>query len=182
MLWFFSRASGAVSLILLTGVLALGVATASRWVPSRSALVVALHRSLSLGMSVFLVAHIATAVLDGYVDISWWSTVLPFTSGYETVWIGLGALAFDLFVALLVTSLLRHRLGARAWRGVHWFAYAMWPLAVVHGFAMGTADMAWLRDVSIVCGLVGVAAVAARVAMTSADARARAAVDEEEWR
>jgi sulfoxide reductase heme-binding subunit YedZ len=34
--------------------------------------------------------------------------------------------------AVIVTSLLRARLGRRTWRAVHWLAYASWPVAVVH--------------------------------------------------
>src|ERR1700730_10987108 len=47
------------------------------------------------------------------------AAVIPFTSGYRTFWLGLGAIAFDLILALVITSLLRGRLSYRAWRAVH---------------------------------------------------------------
>ena len=55
-----------------------------------------LHRWLSLGMVVFLVVHIATAIAETYVSIDAISAIVPFTSGYETLWVGLGTLAVDL--------------------------------------------------------------------------------------
>ncbi len=138
-LWYFSRATGIVSLLLLTLVMVLGIAVAGRATaatPAR-AFVAGLHRVAALMSVCFLGLHIATAVLDSYVDIGWISVLVPFTSGYEPVWVGLGTAAFDLILALVATSLLRTRLGRRRWRAVHWAAYALWPIAFVHGLTAG---------------------------------------------
>ena len=64
--------------------------------------------------------------------------VVPFVGAYRPFWLGLGALALDLLAALIVTSLLRARIGLRAWRAVHWVAYACWPVALVHGLGTGS--------------------------------------------
>ena len=61
---------------------------------------------------------------------------IPFASPYRPVWLGLGAVAFDLLLAVVVTSVLRARIGVRAWRTVHWLAYASWPLALVHSLTV----------------------------------------------
>ena len=55
---------------------------------------------------------------DPYVSIGWWAAVLPFTAHYRTLALGLGALAVDLGAAVLITSLVRQRLGHRWWRTV----------------------------------------------------------------
>jgi hypothetical protein len=106
---------------MLTVVLVLGMLTASRRPPRgiRSAVVMGLHRSLALGASVFLVVHIATAIIESSVSIDAVSANVPFTSGYESAWVGLGTVAVDLVAAVVVTSLLRHRLSERVWRTVH---------------------------------------------------------------
>lgn len=111
-LWYLSRATGVVSVVLLTAVVVLGVVTAGRRSPhgTHATVVMALHRWLSLGMSAFLVAHILTAILDGYVDIGLLATLVPFTSGYETLWVSIGTLAVDLLLAVVATSLLRSRI------------------------------------------------------------------------
>jgi DMSO/TMAO reductase YedYZ heme-binding membrane subunit len=76
----------------------------------------------------------------------------------------MGALAFDLLIAIVVTSLLRARLGFRTWRFVHWFAYAAWPIAVVHGIATGSdSGSAWGLGLTLVCIAIAAAAVALRV-------------------
>ena len=63
-----------------------------------------------------------------------------------------------------MTSVLRARLGLRAWRAVHWAAYACWPVAVLHGLGTGTdARSAWLQLLTGACVAGVVAALAARL-------------------
>ena len=139
-LWVLSRATGMVSLALLTVVMVLGIVvqrqrrmgTLPRFV------VVGLHRNAALLAVALLVVHVATVVYDPYVSIRWVDAVVPFLGSYRPFWLGLGALAVDLVVALVATSLLRHRMPARAWRAVHWTAYACWPVALAHGIGTGT--------------------------------------------
>lgn len=182
-MWFLSRATGVASIVLLTAVLILGMLTASRRPSSglRSAVVMGLHRSLALGASAFLVVHIATAIAETYVDIDVISAIVPFTAGYEAAWVGLGTLAVDLTIAVVVTSLLRHRLPDRAWRAVHLTAFALWPLAVAHGIALGTSDEPVLRLLTNACAVTGAAAMAWRVFVTNADTERRRAVALQEW-
>jgi methionine sulfoxide reductase heme-binding subunit len=117
---------------------------------------VGLHRNAALFAVVLLVIHIATAVIDPYVTIGWVSAIVPFTSSYEPLWLGLGALAIDLLAAVVVTSLLRFRLGIRLWRAVHWLAYAVWPLAAIHGIgAASDLQSGVLLDV-VLATIVGV--------------------------
>jgi sulfoxide reductase heme-binding subunit YedZ len=63
--------------------------------------------------------HVATALLDGYAPIGLLAVLIPGTAGYRPLWLGLGAVALDLLLAVLATSLVRHRLGHRTWRLVH---------------------------------------------------------------
>jgi predicted ferric reductase len=139
-LWYLSRGSGLVSLVLLTLTVVGGIATSARWATARwpRFVVVGLHRNVSLLAVVFLGLHVASVVVDGYVPIRWLDVVVPFSSAYKPVWLGLGAVAFGLLLAIVVTSLLRVRVGRRAWRAVHWLAYACWPVAVAHGLGIGS--------------------------------------------
>jgi len=162
-LWYLGRSSGVVSLLLLTLVVALGIATRSgRPLPGLPRFAVsAVHRSASLLAVVFLTVHVVTLTLDPQSQLRWLDTVLPFGSNTKPLWIGLGAASLDLMVALVVTSLLRQRIGRRAWRAIHWTAYALWPFAVLHTIGTGT-DMhsVWMLGLLAVCtimvaGLVG---------------------------
>jgi predicted ferric reductase len=183
LLWFVSRATGVASIVLLTIVLVLGLVTSGRRSPhSESAtVVITVHRWLSLGMVVFMVGHVATAIAETYVSIDLVSAVLPFTSGYETLWVGLGTLAVDIMAAVVVTSLLRHRLAERTWRRVHVLSYALWPMALVHGLALGTASEPLLRGTTIVCAVAGVAALTWRWSGTHHDRQRRLDVAAQEW-
>ncbi len=163
-LWLVARGAGMVSLVLFTAVVCLGVLTVVRWQsPSWPRfLSVGLHRNLALLSVVFLVLHIVTAIVDPYTSLGLVAAAIPFASSYRPLWVGLGVIAFDLLMALVVSSLLRARLGQRAWRAIHWLAYAAWPLALGHGFGSGSDGSAvWMLGIQAVC--VVAVAVAWRV-------------------
>jgi DMSO/TMAO reductase YedYZ heme-binding membrane subunit len=171
-LWFATRAFGLVTLALFSTVVVLGLLTAGRRAPLRPAFVVAgLHRSLALLALAFLGLHIAANVIDTYVTIRWVDAVVPFISAYRPFWLGLGAIACDIVLVLIITSLLRVRVGPRAWRAVHWLAYACWPIAVVHGIGVGT-DRTLTLAVDAAC-LIGVATAAAVRAAAAREPAAR---------
>jgi methionine sulfoxide reductase heme-binding subunit len=159
--WYLMRATGVTSLVLLSAVLVLGIGTVRRWrAPNAPAFVTAaVHRSISLLSVVFIGVHVVTAMLDPYAAVSVTATVVPFVGSGRPLWVGLGALALDLVVALIVTSLLRRHLGVRAWRSVHWLAYLCWPVAAAHAIGMGSdVRSLWLQAVLAVCvGSLGLA-------------------------
>ena len=183
LLWYTSRATGIASIVLLTTVLVLGLVVGSRRPPSatRAAVVMGLHRSLSLGLVAFVLVHVTTAIAETYVSIDLISAVVPFTSSYQRVWVGLGTTAFDLLIAVVVTSVSRHRMPESWWRAVHWTAYLLWPITVVHAFVLGTANELGLRLVTVACGLVGVVALLWRATATDPHAEWRDRIASEEW-
>jgi DMSO/TMAO reductase YedYZ heme-binding membrane subunit len=167
-LWYLARGSGVVAMVLLTAAVVMGIMTSVRWSSPRwpRFVVEFLHRNVALLTVVFLVIHIATVVLDGFAPIGWKDAVLPFASAYRPLWLGLGAVAFDLIVALVVTSLLRHRIGHRTWRVLHWFAYVCWPVAIVHGLGTGTdTKVGVVLVVNVMCVVAVLASVWWRLAV-----------------
>ncbi len=162
-LWYFARGSGVVTLLLLSAATVLGLlSTARAAAPGWSRLVVqGVHRNVSLLVVVFLALHVATIELDRFVPMRWIDAVVPFVSRYRPFWVGLGAIVFDLLLAVIVTSIWRVRVGLRAWRVVHWLSYAAWPLAVVHGLGMGSdRSEPWYLAVTLAC-VAGVGGAAA---------------------
>jgi Ferric reductase like transmembrane component len=153
-LWYLSRGSGAVSLILLSTAVVLGVVDQRRWRSVRwpRFTLHALHRWVSLFAVAFLTVHILSAVLDSFAPVRLLDALLPFAGSYRPLWLGLGALAFDILLAVTITSLLRKRIGQRTWRAVHWLSYAAWPVAVVHGLGTGSDVRAgWLLAITAAC-------------------------------
>ena len=164
--WYLTRSTGAVALLLLTIALALGVLDVQRWSTPRwpRFVVDSLHRNVSLLSMVFLVLHIITSVLDSFAPIGLLDAFIPFVGSYRPFWLGLGAVSFDLILAVIVTSLMRQRMGFVTWRAIHWLTYASWPIALLHGFGTGSdVKSTWLLLLSVGCAAIVVAAVVARV-------------------
>jgi sulfoxide reductase heme-binding subunit YedZ len=170
-LWFATRGAGIVSLLLFTAVTCLGILTVVRWQsPSWPRfLTVQLHRNLALLSVGFLAIHIVTAIVDPFTSLGLVAAAIPFASSYRPLWVGLGVISMDLTIAIILTSLLRDRLGQRAWRAVHWLAYASWPLAVVHSLGAGSDAFApWMLAITGTCvAAVGAAVVWRLTAVTS---------------
>jgi methionine sulfoxide reductase heme-binding subunit len=165
-LWYATRATGLVALLLLTASVLLGVLTAGRLRANAwpRFLTAGLHRNIALLACAFLALHVGTTVLDSYTSIPPGAAFIPFLSPYKRIWLTLGAVALDLFIALLVTSLVRGRLGHRAWRLVHWSGYACWSIAVLHGAGAGTDEHSiWAGGLTAGCLAVVGAAAAWRI-------------------
>jgi sulfoxide reductase heme-binding subunit YedZ len=162
--WYFGRATGLIALVLLTATIVLGVlgplrVSSTRW--PRFA-IRTLHRDLALASLLMIAIHVVTVVLDGYVHIPLSAAVLPIGSSYRPFWMALGAVSFDLLLAIVLTSLLRHQIGDRIWRRVHWLTYASWPIAVAHGLGAGSdSTQIWALAITFgCCGIVALATLA----------------------
>jgi methionine sulfoxide reductase heme-binding subunit len=152
--WFLMRGSGLVALMLFTLTVVLGVVGVTRLQSPRWPRLVTggLHRNVALTASCFLFLHIATALLDSWVGLGWIGALVPFHSRYRPVWLGLGVVAFYLFLAVLASSLLRRSIGARMWRFIHWGTWLMWPLALTHALGAGTdTARGWGLGICVVC-------------------------------
>jgi sulfoxide reductase heme-binding subunit YedZ len=169
-LWYASRATGVVALVLLTVVVLLGITVNRRGrLPGLPRFATtSLHRSMSLLAVAFIAVHVATAIADPYVTIGIAAAVIPFASAYEPLWLGLGAISFDMIIALIATSLARARIGRRTWRAVHWLAYACWPVALAHGLGSSSdLQSGWLLTLTICCTAAVVAAACWRIASSA---------------
>src|SRR5579884_89274 len=176
-LWYLTRGSGAAALVLLTASICIGVITPLRVATARwpRFAVGSVHRNLTLLSIAFVALHVVTTVADGYAPIGLKDAIVPFASPYRPVWLGLGAVAFDLLLALVITTYLRRRIGARMWRAAHWLAYACWPIALLHSLGTGSdARAGWMVVLGFSClALVG-ASVLLRVAVGGGVPLARA--------
>ncbi len=166
LLWFLNRGTGVALLVLFTLTTVLGVLSARegrrRLLPAM--ITQGLHRNLALLSVALLLAHVATAVVDTFVDIRWWQALSPVGATYEPLWLGAGALSLDVIIVVVLTSLLRERIPPRLWRGIHWLSYLAWGLALAHATGIGTdAATPWGRWLGIGCLGAVLLAAAARV-------------------
>lgn len=179
-LWFATRGTAAVTLLLLTASIILGIGTSLRWQAGfwPRYFNPELHRNISLMAVCFLLVHVATAILDPFARLNLTDALLPFASAYRPIWLGLGVIAAELTVLLVVTSALQPLVGYKAWRLIHWLAYIAWPLAVVHGLGTGSdVRTAWLFWLNVACVVaVWMALVSWRLVTPGKQRRLRLAV------
>lgn len=153
-LWFAARGAGIVSLLLSTAVVCLGLLTAVRFERREwpRFLTVELHRSIALVSVIFVAIHVVTAVLDPFTSLGIFAALVPLASSYRPVDVAFGVISVYLVLAVLLTSLVRDRLGRRTWRAIHWLAYAAWPMAVLHSLTAGSDAFApWMLAILAGC-------------------------------
>lgn len=166
-LWYLTRGTGIVALVVLSAVVVLGILTSTAWSSPRWSrfLSQGMHRNLSLFSLALIGVHIVTTVADGFAPIGYIDAFVPFRSPYRPLWLGLGAVAFDVLLAVAITSAFRHRLGYRTWKGVHWLAYLCWPIALLHGLGTGTdTHLGFVIFIEAACLATVVAAAGWRLA------------------
>lgn len=138
-IWYFARSAGIVAYLLLSASVLLGVLMAGKaklaW--PRFA-VEEVHRFLAILTGVFIVLHGTSLLLDTVVPTSLLQEVLPFTSSYRPLAVGLGICTAELLAAVAVSNALRPRLRHRTWRRLHYLTLPAWVLASLHGVLAGT--------------------------------------------
>ena len=133
--------AGVLALVGLTGSVLLGLVATDRIVmtPGHRVMAQAVHRAFSFGTLAFLIIHIVTEILAQRSHVI--DAVVPFLSPYRTFYIGLGTIASDLIVLLVVTSILRKRFTehgkAWRWRAIHYASYVAFVFGVLHGLLGG---------------------------------------------
>lgn len=162
-LWYLGRGTGVGALVLLTLSVCLGIVTRSgRRLPGLSRFALTdLHKTAALTATGLLAVHIGSLLFDPYAQLRLADILLPFQGQYRPMYLGLGTLAVDLILLVVGTSLLRHRIGPRAFKAVHWLTYLLWPFALLHGIGIGTdAPALWFTAVAAGCaGLVAAVAL-----------------------
>lgn len=156
-LWYVDRAAGLAALLLLTITVVLGVVSvmrvrSPRW--PRFALS-QLHRNLALLALTFGTVHVATAVIDSFVPITFTDALVPFQATYKPFWLALGTIGADLMIAVLITSALRRRIGYQSWRSIHMLSYGVWGASLVHAIGIGTDARSAVWAVVAVAACIG---------------------------
>ncbi|HAG58075.1 MAG TPA: iron reductase [Arthrobacter bacterium] len=161
-MWAFGRVSGFMSLALFTVSVLLGILNRS----GRPLLVLPrfsisiLHRNIAVLATVFLGLHVGSLLLDSYAKLRPVDVVVPFLGSFQPFWQGLGTVALDLVAAVVVTAFLRHRIGQRTFKAVHWLTYGIWPVAMAHAIGNGTdAGSAWFLGLAAASGVAVVSAL-----------------------
>jgi DMSO/TMAO reductase YedYZ heme-binding membrane subunit len=133
--------AGVFALIGLTASVGVGLLATDRIImtPGHRVMAQAVHRAVSFGALAFLIIHIVTEILAQRVHVI--DAVVPFLSPYRTFYIGLGTIASDLILLIIVTSIFRKRFTAHGkawrWRAIHYASYLAFVFGVLHGLLGG---------------------------------------------
>lgn len=167
-LWYITRGTGSVLLLVLSLSVALGILTFGRW-QSRTLprfVTVTMHRNLALFSIVLLAIHMLTAILDPFAHLGLKDALIPFSSAYRPLWLGIGVISGEIMVAIAVTSLVRVWLRFTVWKGIHLLSYLSWPLAVFHGLGTGSdARHSWFLWLTAACVTIVVVSLVYRVSL-----------------
>jgi sulfoxide reductase heme-binding subunit YedZ len=164
-LWYFARAAGFVSLILLAFTVGLGLALTLRWRTDSWPTFISdgLHRYLATVFFVFVFIHVETLLLDPFTKFTLSDLLIPFVSTYRPFWMAMGICAAELALALALSVNIRRWIGYRAWRVMHYGTYATFPLVIAHGLGTGSdTRTGWGLAIYIVCGSAVTGLAAAR--------------------
>ena len=164
--WYAARAAGLTAYVLLSAGVVLGLTMASHRVFARWPRfgVEDIHRFVGLLVGTFVAIHVVAVAIDAWLPFSLASLIVPFTTRYRPIWVGLGIAAAELLVALAVTNHYRRRLTYRFWRRAHYLNFAVWTGATLHGLGSGTdRSSPWLLTTFAAAAAAVSAAVVWRV-------------------
>jgi DMSO/TMAO reductase YedYZ heme-binding membrane subunit len=133
--------AGVLALIALCASVALGLVATDRMIlnPGHRVFVQSAHRAASFGALAFLIIHIVTEILAQRSHVL--DAFVPFLSPFRTFYIGLGTIASDLILLLVITGIMRKRFttagNAWRWRAIHYSSYVAFVFGVWHGLLAG---------------------------------------------
>ena len=162
--------AGVLALIALTAEVGIGLVASDRifMKPSARVTAQALHRAMAFGAIAFLVIHIVLEIIAGRSQPA--DAVIPFLDKGKTFYLGLGTVASDMLIVIMMTGIYRARLAAKmspkAWRVIHASAYAAWIFGLVHGLLAGRPAKSFFGFSGFVAWSYGACVVAVAAALT----------------
>lgn len=154
--WYLARATGFTAYLLLFLDVWLGLLLWRKDLDTRIARwrLFDLHQFTGMLGTGFLLVHVASLLADPFIGYTLPELLVPFASPYRPLPTALGVVGFYLFLLVAFSFSVRRRIGHRVWRGLHYFSFVVWLLALAHGVFAGTDTAeAWARVLYGVTGL-----------------------------
>ena len=146
--WYTTRAAAVTAYLLLSAstLLGLGIATRTLDRLMSRATAFALHEWLSWLALGAVLLHVGALLVDTFQPFSLAQVLVPFDASYRQVATGLGVLGAYVMTLITLSFYVRGHIGQKAWRTLHFGAFALYLLATAHGiFSGATQDMAWMQ-------------------------------------
>jgi sulfoxide reductase heme-binding subunit YedZ len=138
--WYLARASGFTLYLLFwfTVVSGLGMTTKLLGFLGRDGEAWHIHRFATELSIVALVVHVMSLALDPTVPLNAAGVLLPFISDIRQPWTDLGIMTAWGMLGVSVSYGMRHILGWRGWRALHYAAFPLWVSGLLHGLGAGS--------------------------------------------
>jgi predicted ferric reductase len=138
--WYVARSSGFVSWATVTLSVLWGLLLSTRLMgrTTPAGWLLEVHRFLGALSAVFLGVHLFALWADSYVHFGLAELFIPGKSDWNTEAVAWGVVAMYLIIAIEATSFLMHKIPRKAWRYVHFNAFAVYAFATVHAVRGGT--------------------------------------------
>lgn len=144
-MWYITRAAGLAAYVLLWLSTAWGLVVSSKIADPilQRGSSFDFHQILSLMSIAFIVLHIVVLMFDQYMPYTLAQILVPFTSAYRPVWVGVGVIALYLTVLVSITFYIRRWIGQKAFRTIHYLSLIAFIGSAVHGLFSGTDSPLW---------------------------------------
>jgi methionine sulfoxide reductase heme-binding subunit len=138
--WYLSRAAGLIAYVLLFLSVAVGLLQSSGFLKGTTSPLanIDIHGFLSVTALYATIFHAVVLVWDQYIPFRWSDILLPFAGAFKPALVGLGSVAFYLALLVTLSTYLRAKLSAKAWRSLHWSSLIAFAFALIHGLFLGT--------------------------------------------
>ncbi len=138
--WYLLRSAGLVAYFLLWLSTVWGLAVAGKMFDRvlPRAFTFDAHEWLSLLAIGFTALHVGALLFDTYLPFSIVQILIPFTSTFNPLWVGVGVIALYLTLLVTVTFYLRRRIGQKAFRSIHLLSFAAYAGVTLHSLFAGT--------------------------------------------
>jgi methionine sulfoxide reductase heme-binding subunit len=138
--WFISRGAGISAYLIITGSMIYGLMISTRTATGAvpAPVTFGMHEFVSWLGLIFAAAHAVVLMWDAYIKYTPATILVPFTSSYRTVWVGVGQIAFYISALVVASFYARKRIGQKAWRAIHYISFLTFIMVTLHGFYSGT--------------------------------------------
>lgn len=141
--WYIARSTGVVAWVLLA-MTTLGGVTFSNRRARAAAKTLELHRFLGGLAVLFVAAHIAALLADGFVGYGLIEILLPLSSVWRPGPVAWGVIGLYFLIIVESSSLLFRHLPRRRWHRLHNLSYPLFQVATIHFLSAGSDVYRWV--------------------------------------
>ena len=147
--WYLSRGSAFVALSLLWLSMALGLLITNKVARTWPGVPVsfALHEFISILGLGFAIFHALILLGDNYIGYTLVQVLIPFSSSYEPIWVGIGQAGFYAIMIVTLSFYVRSHIGQKTWRSLHYVSFLAYLIALLHGITAGSdTSLTWVQQ------------------------------------